>query len=92
MAWSIKDEYIDFQQARHVVIFHNPEFGGEHHLIHDLKLPACPHCGTPGEMKPPIDFEEVKTETLAALHGHHKQILEYAEKHPRARKGTGPKR
>ena len=49
MAWKIKDEWIDLAQGKHVVIFHNTDIGAEHHLIHEFKLAACPHCG---EVKP----------------------------------------
>ena len=56
MTWQIKDEWIDLAQAKHTVIFHNPEIlvtmvpgekpvPLEHHLIHDLRTPTCPHCG-----------------------------------------------
>ena len=57
MAWQIKDEFIDLAQAKHTVIYHNPDvlvdYGRgkmepqEHHLIHDFSLNACPLCGAP---------------------------------------------
>lgn len=57
MSWAIKDEWIDLEQGRHYVIFHNPDIKvvpasgvgthvpKEHHLVHSFQLPACPHCG-----------------------------------------------
>jgi hypothetical protein len=60
MAWEIKDEWIDLAQAKHVVVFHNrdvmiPADGKmvplEHHLINDLRLSTCPHCGQPKPVK-----------------------------------------
>lgn len=57
MAWQIKDEWIDLAQGKHVVVFHNPDVlvpsrsssllsvPVEHHLMHEFKLPSCPHCG-----------------------------------------------
>lgn len=93
MAWQIKDEFIDLAKARHVVIFHNPDTGSEHHLVHHFNLAACPHCGVPkvGSDKNPIDFHQKKAETLAALHAHHQTLLRYRELHPRVRLGTEPK-
>jgi hypothetical protein len=96
MAWQITDEYIDLIRSRHVVIFKNPEYGPEHpghHLIHDFRLNVCPHCGTPHQnaIGEPVDFEKVKTETLAALHAHHRVAMQKKEANPRVRIGTKPK-
>lgn len=102
MAWEIKDEWIDLAQAHHRVIFHNPEVlvpgednkshPVEHHLTHDFRLSSCPHCGhakvNEGE---PVDFAKVKTEEHEALKAHHKQMMEYREKHPKVRIGNGAK-
>ena len=67
MAWQIKDEWLDLAQARHVVIYHNPDVTieiedantkrkkqvpVEHHLIHHFAADACPHCGHVKERKP----------------------------------------
>lgn len=102
MAWQIKDEWIDLAQGHHKVIFHNPDVQipnadgklvpVEHHLTHDFKLPACPHCGHVKE-KPAeeIDFHAYKTAMHQALHAHHRQLMEYREKHKNVRIGTGPK-
>ena len=128
MAWEIKDEWIDLAQARHVVVFHNPQVlvpsangAGkhvpvEHHLIHEFKLKACPHCGRSNSVvspltlagnsaaevsamagntnqpePEPIDFTQVKADTLAALHAHHATLMAYRGKHPAVRIGNGPK-
>lgn len=64
----------------------------EHHLTHDFRLSSCPHCGhakvNEGE---PVDFAKVKTEEHEALKAHHKQMMEYREKHPKVRIGHGTK-
>ena len=90
--WKIKDEFIDLGRARHVVIFHNPDTGGEHHLVHDFRMPACPHCGvsklTEGK---PIDFKKQKDDTLKALNDHHRSLMQYRELHPHVRLGSAPK-
>lgn len=103
MAWEIKDEWIDLAQGHHKVIFHNPDVlvpAGDgkvepvqHHLTHDFKLDACPHCGHAkvnggGE---PIDFHKVKTEQHEALKAHHNALMRYRELHPKVRVGSGPK-
>lgn len=93
MAWLTKHEWIDLARARHVVIFHNPDTGQEHHLINEFALSACPHCGQSkvtdaGER---IDFQRVKIDTLKALNEHHKTLMQYREKHPNIRLGNGPK-
>lgn len=84
MSWSIKDEYIELAQARHVVIYANKN-GGEHHLYHHFKMDACPHCGTVKEPGEPIDFHQVKRETLEALNAHHDRVMEYRKLHPNVR-------
>lgn len=93
MAWKIKDEFIDLGRARHVVIYHNPDTGGEHHLIHDFRMPSCPHCGTPKLTadKQPIDFQKQKDEMLQALNDHHRSLMQYREKHSSVRLGSTPK-
>jgi len=91
MAWKIKDEWLDLAQAQHYVVFHNPDIGAEHHLIHSFKLDACPTCGQPKDSTGPVDFEAVKASTLAALNAHHTQVMQYREKHSRVRLGSGPK-
>lgn len=92
MAWKIKDEWIDLRQSRHVVLFHNPDTGAEHQLIHEFNVPACPHCGHPHMIEQkPVDFESIKAEVHAALHAHHRRSMEYHEKHKNVRLGTGPK-
>lgn len=93
MSWRIKDEFISLAQARHVVIFHNPDTKAEHHLIHEFNVKACPHCGTPhhdanGEL---LDFEKLKAETLAALTAHHAKVMQYRAKHKHVRIGDAPK-
>lgn len=107
MAWEIKDEWVDLAQGHHRVIFHNPDVlvpgrlrnmdvmvPVEHHLTHEFKLKACPHCGhaNADEQGEPIDFAKVKAEQQAALNAHHKQLMEYRAKHPQVRIGNGPKR
>lgn len=94
MAWEIKDEWIDFAYGRHVVVFHNrdvlvPDEAGkmapvEHHLKHEFKLPACPHCGhaAKSDAGEPLDFGEKKREMLERLNEHHRSMREYAGKHP----------
>ena len=103
MAWQIKDEFIDLAQAKHTVIYHNPDvlvdYGRgklepqEHHLIHDFSLNACPHCGAlhPDAQAKPVDFEKKKSDTLAALEAHHRLVRQKLELHPRARLGSAPK-
>ncbi len=93
MAWQIKDEWIDLAQARHTVIFHNPDTAAEHHLIHEFNLVACPHCGVPriDSAWKPIDFEKMKTDTFAKLNAHHQTVMKYCAQHARVRLGTGPK-
>lgn len=103
MAWEIKDEFINLATGEHVVLFHNREvlvdYGHgrlepvEHHLKHHFKLEACPSCGhahrtAAGEA---VDFHQVKQDVHAALQAHHTQMMEYREKHPKVRIGTGPK-
>lgn len=87
MSWRIKDEFLDLARARHVVIFHNPDSGAEHHLVHEFKLAACPHCGVSktDAAGDPLDFQKIKVDTLAALQAHHKSVLQYREKHPNVR-------
>lgn len=104
MAWKIKDEWIDLAQGRHTVQYHNPdvlvphpETGApvpvEHHLHHEFKLKACPHCGHANVDKQgiPVDFAKRKTDVHEALHAHHSHMMQYREKHPQVRMGTGPK-
>jgi len=93
MTWQIKDEFIDLCRARHTVIFHNPDTGAEHHLVHEFKLASCPHCGTlkANAAGIVIDMETKKAETLTALHAHHNEVMQYREKHPRVRIGSAPK-
>ena len=101
--WQVKDEWIDLAQARHVVVFHNPDVlvpGAqpgklvpvEHHLINEFKLTACPHCGQvkTTDTGEPVDFVQVKADTLAALNAHHKTLMDYREKHPGATIRTAP--
>lgn len=119
MTWAIKDEWIDLAQAKHVVIYHNPDVlisaqaGAkpvpvEHHLIHDFASPACPHCGHIKERADLIgtdesggkakvveagtDFNKIKKETLDALNGHHRNLMDYKAKHPQVRLASGPKK
>jgi hypothetical protein len=94
MSWAIHDEFVDFGNFRHTVIFKNRDTGAEHHLIHEFKLHSCPHCGVVktqpnGE---PIDFALLKAETLAALQAHHKTVLQYGEKHVNIRRGSERKK
>lgn len=90
MTWKIKDEFIDVAQGRHVVIFHNPDTGAEHHLINLFGLDACPTCGHTmatfhGHS---ADFHKLKADKLNELNDHHKKVAAYLEKHPHvARKG-----
>lgn len=65
----------------------------EHHLIHEFKLKACPHCGhaKQDEQGIPTDFALTKQEVQAALSGHHRLMQQYKEKHPNVRLGSGPK-
>ncbi len=93
MSWKLKDEWIDLAQARHVAIFHNPDTSAEHHLIHEFKLDACPHCGVTkvNEKQEAIDFHEIKTATLKALNAHHRSLMAYRELHPNVRLASGPK-
>ncbi len=62
----------------------------EHHLLHSFKGQTCLACGrlTPSE---PLDFEEVKKETLAVLHARHKIVVQKRERNPNLRVGRGPK-
>lgn len=103
MAWAIKDEWIDLAQARHVVVFHNPDVlvaqpngkmaPAEHHLINEFKLAACPHCGQvkTDAKNEPVDFHKTKADTLTALNAHHKQLMAYTGQHRGVRMGTGPR-
>jgi hypothetical protein len=91
MSWKPKDEFIDLAQARHVVIFHNPDTGAEHHLIHHFALNACATCGHVKEQAETIDFQQVKVDTLAALNDHHKKLMQYREKHPHVELRSQPK-
>jgi hypothetical protein len=102
MAWEIKDEWIDLAQGHHKVIFHNPDVlvegwdnkprPVEHHLTHDFRLVACPHCGNAKAAEgEPLDFAKVKKQQHEALKAHHKKLMEYREKHPKVRIGSGPK-
>jgi hypothetical protein len=93
MAWRIHDEFIDLPQGRHVVVFHNPDTGAEHQLIHQFHLDVCPHCGHPNvtEEGEPIDFHQIKADTLEALNEHHQKSMAYREKHPHVRLGSEPK-
>lgn len=103
MAWEIKDEWIDLSQGHHTVVFHNRDVlvdgddgrpvPVEHHLKHQFKLDACPHCGhakhnAEGE---PLDFHKVKTDVHEALKAHHNTMMQYREKHAHVRLGSGPK-
>lgn len=65
----------------------------EHHLHHEFKLKACPHCGhaTQNEQGISIDFSVTKQEVHEALNGHHRLMIQYREKHPNVRLGSGPK-
>jgi hypothetical protein len=107
MAWRIKDEWIDHAKGEHVVIFENPDIqvplkGSNpprmepltYPLTNNLKLDACPHCGTPTGAANglSIDFAEKKAAVLKALNDHHRQSLAYSEKHRSARVGSGPKK
>jgi hypothetical protein len=98
MAWKIRDEWIDLAAARHVAVFHNPDVlvdgdPVEHHLHHEFKLKACPHCGhaKQDDQSIPTDFAVTKEEVHAALTGHHRLMQQYREKHPNVRLGSGPK-
>jgi len=91
MAWLIKDEWLDLAQARHVVIFHNPDTKAEHHLIHHFNLKACPTCGQANEQPAPVDFEKLKADTLASLKAHHQTVMQYRNKFSHVRLGNGPK-
>ena len=93
MAWQIKDEWIDLQQARHTVIFTNPDTGAEHHLIHEFNFVSCPHCGQaqPTLQNGKVDFDLIIQATLAQLNAHHQKAMEYYSKHRTVRLGTGPK-
>ena len=105
MAWQIKDEWIDLAQARHVVVFHNPDVlvpptSGvgkhvpvEHHLIHEFKLASCPHCGhvKTDDQGESVDFLKVKADIHAALNAHYGTLMQYRELHPGVRIGNGPK-
>ena len=64
----------------------------EHHLHHEFKLKACPHCGhaKQSEQGIAIDFALTKQEVHEALTGHHKLMQQYREKHPNVRLGSGP--
>lgn len=65
----------------------------EHHLHHEFKLKACPLCGhaTQNEQGISIDFSVTKQEVHEALNGHHRLMIQYREKHPNVRLGSGPK-
>lgn len=109
MAWEIRDEWINLAAAHHCVVFHNrdvlvpqivPGTNGkvvqapvEHHLKHEFKLKACPHCGHAkvDQQGIPTDFALTKAEVEAALKGHHQLMMQYREKHPKVRLGNGPK-
>lgn len=91
MAWKIKDQWIDLQQAQHVILFHNPDTGQEHALVNPFKLQACPHCGHVKESQSqPGDFQKVADKELASLNDHHAQVMRYRERFPRVRIGNGP--
>lgn len=95
MSWQIKDEWIDLARARHVVVFHNPDLGPDaepHLLIHEFNVKACAHCGhakvdAQGE---PLDFQQLKAETHAALNAHHSKVMKYRAKHPHVRIASEP--
>lgn len=103
MAWEIRDEWINLAEARHYVVFHNKDvlvasdktgkpMPVEHHLVHDFKLKACPHCGVAKAIEgEAIDFQKTKHATLAALKTHHGTMMDYRAKHPHVRIGNGPK-
>ncbi len=98
MAWKINDEWIDLGAARHVVVFHNPDVlvgkqPVEHHLHHEFKLDACPHCGhaTKDKQGISVDFALTRQEVHDALNGHHQLMMQYREKHPHVRLGSGPR-
>ena len=63
----------------------------EHHLIHHFGGETCKLCGriTPAQ---PVDFEQIKKETLEALHARHRTVMQKLEQNPKLRVGTGPKR
>ena len=93
MSWQIKDQWIDLAQAKHTVVFHNPDTGAEHHLINSMAVPACPHCGAPQFSESnPVDFMKHQADTLQALNQHHQRLLAYREKHRHVRLGNGPKK
>lgn len=86
MAWHIKDEWLDLVGMRHVIHFHNPDYGPEHpghQLIHLI---------APENGAITIDFEKMKADELAKLHAHARQLMEYRQKHAQVRAGKGPKR
>ena len=107
MAWQIKDEWIDLAQAKHTVIFHNPDVmvnmdrgkmePQEHSIVNDFTLPCCKTCGMPdtnseSKVQRSIDdFEKNKAGMLAALHTHHRQIRQKLERNPKVRLGSEPK-
>ena len=93
MSWKIHDEWLDLAASRHVVIFRNSDTGAEHHLIHEFKLSACPHCGRPSSTEETAlaDFRKMRDDTLFALQAHHRKVMRYQEQHKNARLGNGPK-
>jgi hypothetical protein len=100
MAWKTKDEWIDLAQARHYVIYHNPDIlvekepgkkvPVEHHLINVIKsdLVKIAAASAKNDSK---DFKAVKANMLAALNEHHQNLMQYRAQHPNVRIGTGPK-
>jgi hypothetical protein len=99
MAWQIKDEWIDLAQARHYVIYHNPdvlvekELGKkvpvEHHLINMIKSDPVKMMAANTKIDHK-DFKAVKANMLAALNEHHQNLMQYRAQHPNVRIGTGP--
>lgn len=90
MGWQLKDEFLDLAQARHVVVYVNTDTKAEHHIVHDFRLDACPHCGRPnvGADNSLVDIETIKAETLNALQDHHRALMNYRAKHPNVRLGA----
>jgi len=90
MTWRIKDEWVETDKSRHVVVFHNPDTKGEHHLVHEFGVLSCPHCG---HIKSTdiADFAQIKADELKKLNDHHRKVAAYLEKHVNVRRGDGPK-
>jgi hypothetical protein len=86
MSWKEAEEFIDLATSRHVQVYKNADTGDVHHLIHYFQIPKCETCGAIHGPASFEDFQKKKDETLAALNAHHRQVLQYAEKHPRVRK------